>query len=90
LNLPDTTGRSQVRLAYPLLDLSHFRDAAFSAATAATLSYLAVFGVCTFITQYVQMVLGLKPLRTRRGDCNTELSACRQSRKGRHVRSKEQ
>lgn len=56
--------RRQGRLAYPLLDLSLFRNARFSAAIAAyALSCLAMFGVYIFITQYLQLVLGLTPLR---------------------------
>lgn len=55
--------RRQGRLAYPLLDLSLFRRAAFSAAlTTYALSCLAMFGVYIFITQYLQGVLGLSPL----------------------------
>jgi DHA2 family multidrug resistance protein-like MFS transporter len=56
--------RRQRRLAYPLLDLALFRQARFSAAIAAYgLSCLAMFGVYIFITQYLQLVLGLSPLR---------------------------
>jgi DHA2 family multidrug resistance protein-like MFS transporter len=55
--------RRQARLDYPLLDLSLFRLPAFSAAIAAyALSCLAMFGVYIFITQYLQLVLGLSPL----------------------------
>ncbi len=55
--------RRQGRLDYPLLDLSLFRRAAFSAAlTTYALSCLAMFGVYIFITQYLQGVLGLSPL----------------------------
>lgn len=55
--------RRQGRLAYPLLDTSLFRRPAFSAAIAAyALSCLAMFGVYIFITQYLQLVLGLSPL----------------------------
>ena len=53
----------QRRLAYPLLDLTLFRQARFSAAIATYgLSSLAMFGVYIFITQYLQLVLGLTPL----------------------------
>ncbi len=56
--------RRQRRLAYPLLDLSLFRRPKFSAAIAAYgLSCLAMFGVYIFIAQYLQLVLGLSPLR---------------------------
>ena len=55
--------RRQRHLAYPLLDLNLFRVPAFSAAIAAyALSCLAMFGVYIFITQYLQLVLGLSPL----------------------------
>lgn len=55
--------RRQGRLDEPLLDLQLFRRPAFSAAIAAyALSCLAMFGVYIFITQYLQLVLGLSPL----------------------------
>jgi DHA2 family multidrug resistance protein-like MFS transporter len=53
----------QRRLAYPLLDMTLFRQPSFSAAIAAySLSCLAMFGVYIFITQYLQLVLALSPL----------------------------
>lgn len=56
--------RRQGRLAYPLLDTTLFRQSAFAAAIAAYgLSSLAMFGVYIFITQYLQLVLGLSPLQ---------------------------
>jgi DHA2 family multidrug resistance protein-like MFS transporter len=56
--------RRQRRIAYPLLDLALFRQPRFSAAIAAYgLSCLAMFGVYIFIAQYLQLVLGLSPLR---------------------------
>jgi MFS transporter, DHA2 family, multidrug resistance protein len=56
--------RRQGRLAYPMLDLTLFRQPTFSAAIAAYgLSCLAMFGVYIFIAQYLQLVLGLSPLR---------------------------
>jgi MFS transporter, DHA2 family, multidrug resistance protein len=56
--------RRQQALPYPLLDLKLFRSAAFSAAIAAyALTSLAMFGVYIFITQYLQLVLGLSPLQ---------------------------
>jgi DHA2 family multidrug resistance protein-like MFS transporter len=56
--------RRQGRLAYPLLDTTLFRQSKFSAAIAAYgLSSLAMFGVYIFITQYLQLVLGLTPLQ---------------------------
>jgi DHA2 family multidrug resistance protein-like MFS transporter len=55
--------RRQARLAYPLLDITLFRQRRFSAAIAAyALSCLAMFGVYIFITQFLQLVLGLSPL----------------------------
>ena len=56
--------RRQGRLDYPLLDMRLFSRPAFSGAIAAyALSCLAMFGVYIFITQYLQLVLGLTPLR---------------------------
>jgi MFS transporter, DHA2 family, multidrug resistance protein len=56
--------RRQQTLAYPLLDLALFRSAAFSAAISAyALTSLAMFGTYIFITQYLQLVLGLSPLQ---------------------------
>jgi DHA2 family multidrug resistance protein-like MFS transporter len=56
--------RRQQSLQYPLLDLSLFRSTAFSAAIAAyALTSLAMFGIFIFITQYLQLVLGLSPLQ---------------------------
>jgi MFS transporter, DHA2 family, multidrug resistance protein len=55
--------RRQHRLADPLLDLRLFRSAAFSAAlTTNLLSFFVGFGNLLFITQYLQLVLGLSPL----------------------------
>jgi DHA2 family multidrug resistance protein-like MFS transporter len=55
--------RRQRRIAYPLLDVRLFRQARFSAVlTAYALSCLAMYGVYIFITQYLQLVLGLSPL----------------------------
>ncbi|WP_140631393.1 MFS transporter [Methylibium rhizosphaerae] len=55
--------RRQGRLEYPLLDLKLFGQPAFCAAIAAyALSCLAMFGIYIFITQYLQLVLGLSPL----------------------------
>jgi DHA2 family multidrug resistance protein-like MFS transporter len=56
--------RRQKLLPYPLLELKLFRSAAFSAAIAAyALTCLAMFGMYVFITQYLQLLLGLSPLR---------------------------
>ncbi len=56
--------RRQSRIAYPLLDLRLFRNPRFNASLAAYgLSCLAMFGIYIFITQYLQIVLGMSPLR---------------------------
>ncbi|HET9205824.1 MAG TPA: MFS transporter [Burkholderiaceae bacterium] len=55
--------RRQAQLPYPLMELKLFRQPRFSAAIAAyALSCLAMFGVYIFITQFLQLVLGLSPL----------------------------
>jgi DHA2 family multidrug resistance protein-like MFS transporter len=55
--------RRQQRLADPLLDLRLFRSAAFTTAlTTNLLSFFTGFGALLFITQYLQLVLGLSPL----------------------------
>ena len=55
--------RRQRRLADPLLDLRLFRSAVFTAAlTTNLLSFFVGFGTLLFITQYLQLVLGLSPL----------------------------
>ncbi len=55
--------RRQHRLADPLLDLRLFRSATFTAAlTTNLLSFFVGFGTLLFITQYLQLVLGLSPL----------------------------
>jgi DHA2 family multidrug resistance protein-like MFS transporter len=55
--------RRQRTAADPLLDLSLFRNHAFSAAlTTNTLDFFVSFGALLFITQYLQLVLGLSPL----------------------------
>ena len=56
--------RRQRRLLDPFLDLRLFRVPAFSAALASyTLGILVVFGLDLFLDQYLQLVLGLSPLR---------------------------
>ncbi|MCU0758840.1 MAG: MFS transporter [Steroidobacteraceae bacterium] len=53
----------QSRLSYPLLDLGLFRQPRFAAAVSAYgLSSLAMFGIYIFVTQFLQLVLGLSPL----------------------------
>ena len=55
--------RRQRRLADPLVDLDLFRSPAFSAALVTyTLALFVAFGAYIFITQYLQLVLGLSPL----------------------------
>jgi MFS transporter, DHA2 family, multidrug resistance protein len=56
--------RRQRTLRDPLIDLRLFRIPAFSASLVTyTLGTLVVFGVYIFIAQYLQLVLGLAPLR---------------------------
>ncbi|MEV5965204.1 MFS transporter [Kribbella sp. NPDC051952] len=50
--------------AYPMLDLSMFRNRAFSGSLAAnTIGTLALVGNAVFLTQYLQLVHGLSPLK---------------------------
>jgi MFS transporter, DHA2 family, multidrug resistance protein len=56
--------RRQRGLRDPLIDLRLFKIPAFSAALAAyTIGTFVAFGVFVFIAQYLQMVLGLSPLK---------------------------
>jgi succinate-semialdehyde dehydrogenase/glutarate-semialdehyde dehydrogenase len=56
--------RRQPTLADPLLDLRLFRSPAFAAALATNLlSIFVAVGYCLFVAQYLQLVLGLSPLR---------------------------
>jgi DHA2 family multidrug resistance protein-like MFS transporter len=56
--------RRQYALPKPLLDLSLFANRAFSAALAAnTLDFFVSFAALLFLAQYLQLVLGLSPLR---------------------------
>jgi DHA2 family multidrug resistance protein-like MFS transporter len=56
--------RRQHKLADPLIDLRLFRKPAFSASLGAyTLATFVAFGTFVFIAQYLQLVLGLSPLR---------------------------
>jgi DHA2 family multidrug resistance protein-like MFS transporter len=56
--------RRQGTLASPLLDLALFRVPAFSAALATYgFGIFVVFGIDIFIAQYLQLVLGLSPMR---------------------------
>lgn len=55
--------RRQRRLTVPLLDLGLFRHRAFSASTVTNLlTTFAIIGALFFITQYLQLVLGLEPI----------------------------
>ena len=56
--------RRQPKLTHPLIDLGLFRSATFSTALATyLLGTFAVFGGFVFISQYLQLVLGLQPLQ---------------------------
>ncbi|MFJ8844690.1 MFS transporter [Streptomyces cyaneofuscatus] len=56
--------RRQLRLDDPMLDLSLFRSRAFSIALGVMLfAAIAMGGIYLFVTQYLQMVAGLSPLR---------------------------
>ena len=56
--------RRQLTLAEPMLDLRLFRRPAFSAGLATyLLGIFVVFGYFLYIPQYLQLVLGLSPLR---------------------------
>ena len=55
--------RRQRTLAYPLIDLGLFRDAAFTGPLIVyTLGTFVLFGIYFFTAQYLQLVLGLSPL----------------------------
>lgn len=55
--------RRQTQLAHPLIDLTLFRKPAFSASlTVYMLGVLVAFGFFLFISQYLQLVLGMGPL----------------------------
>lgn len=55
--------RRQLRLEHPLLDLSLFRRASFSGAVVINLlSVTALVGGLFFVSQHLQLVLGLQPL----------------------------
>jgi DHA2 family multidrug resistance protein-like MFS transporter len=56
--------RRQLGLAQPLIDLSLFRSPAFSGSLILyMIGTFVVFGAYIFIAQYLQLVLGLSPLR---------------------------
>jgi len=56
--------RRQLRLDDPLIDLRLFRSPAFSASLAINvLGFFVSFGTFLFIAQYLQLVLGMGPLR---------------------------
>ncbi len=53
------------RCADPILEVSFFADARFTAASVAvTLVFFAMFGALFFVSQYLQFVLGYRPLRS--------------------------
>jgi EmrB/QacA subfamily drug resistance transporter len=53
----------ELRSAHPMLDLRHFRNRAFSSASAAiTLVFFTMFGTFFLMTQYLQLVLGYSAL----------------------------
>ncbi|MDQ1508343.1 MAG: hypothetical protein QOG50_187 [Actinomycetota bacterium] len=53
----------ELRIEEPMLDLSFFRNPAFSTGTGGMiLVFMAMFGVMFLITQYFQLVLGYSPL----------------------------
>ena len=53
----------ELRVDEPMLDMSLFRNAAFSAGSGGMiLIFLAMFGIMFLITQYFQLVLGYSPL----------------------------
>jgi EmrB/QacA subfamily drug resistance transporter len=53
----------ELRVGEPMLDMSLFRNRAFSAGSGGMiLIFLAMFGVMFLITQYFQLVLGFSPL----------------------------
>jgi EmrB/QacA subfamily drug resistance transporter len=55
--------RWEQRVKEPMLDMSYFRNPAFSTGTGGMiLLFLSMYGVMFLITQYFQLVLGLSPL----------------------------
>jgi EmrB/QacA subfamily drug resistance transporter len=51
------------RAAHPMIDLALFRDVRFSVASAGiALSFFAMFGTFFLVTQYLQLVLGYRPV----------------------------
>jgi Na+/melibiose symporter-like transporter len=58
-------GLWEARTRYPMLDISLFRNARFSAASGAImLTFFAMFGTMFLLTQFLQSVLGYTPLET--------------------------
>jgi EmrB/QacA subfamily drug resistance transporter len=56
-------GLWELRTAHPMLDLRHFKNRAFSSASAAiTLVFFSMFGTFFLMTQYLQLVLGYTAL----------------------------
>ncbi len=55
----------EMRCDHPMLDLSFFRNASFSASNVTmTLTFFALSSALFFVTQYFQFVLGYSPLQT--------------------------
>ena len=55
----------ELHSSHPMLDFTFFKNARFSAASAAiTLTFLAMFGSLFVFSQYLQFVLGYTPLQT--------------------------
>ena len=55
--------RYELRRDHPLLDVSFFRNARFSAATGSiSIAFLSLFGFTFLVTQYFQFVRGYEPL----------------------------
>ena len=53
----------ELRVDEPMLDMSLFRNPAFSAGSGGMiLIFLSMFGVMFLITQYFQLILGFSPL----------------------------
>jgi len=56
--------RRQQSVSHPLIDLRVFKDRVFSTGvTINTLEFFVGFGIILFISQYLQLVLGLSPLK---------------------------
>ena len=64
LGLAATFIRRQSHLAYPMVDLTRFRDRAFNVSLVSNvLNVFVSFGSFILVSQYLQLVLGLSPLQ---------------------------